>query len=151
MPIKSLEKYRTICPYCGANMFIGYKGTEICEILWNASNSSFSVKVRLGVCSHCSPEDHKVEIARSIPLAIARDSACTCGASMILEDHKITTDKESITFEGRYVCAVCGRSQDTLFTKIAEGLRKFWETTRKITIGPNGVSYEKAGSQDAKE
>lgn len=137
--------FRFYCPHCGASTFAAL--SKVCDISWNDKKKEFIVKLKLAICTQCNRSD-KVTYASnavliSIPTAIAQESTCSCGAPMALGDHRIIKESNDIIFEGQYACTVCNRKSNTLISKIAAGLINFWNKTKRIEIGPDGISYEK--------
>jgi hypothetical protein len=128
------------CPRCAASALIDHPAIDRCEISWDAENHRFAVAMTIAVCGYCGPI---TEVVRHIPVIIAEKSVCSCGSALVLKSHSLRRQGDCIEFDGQYVCESCHESKNTLVQKIGDGLVSFWKKTKKIEVGPKGVSYEK--------
>src|SRR5437868_2736667 len=93
------------------------------------------------LCAECSDVDDLM--IKELPLRIAEQSLCSCGATLKLTDHSIRTSSNDIEIEATYICVSCSVKKTSFVSRIMEGLAKLWRDTAVAEIGLEGVRYEK--------
>jgi hypothetical protein len=108
---------------------------------WDEDKRKFDVKLAF----YCMPCSHRFdeEPVKSLPLAIAQRSNCSCGAQLRLADFTLRQVNNDVEFEGTYVCPSCELKKRSLFGNIKRGLGRLWSDTKRIEVGASGVKYEK--------
>lgn len=143
---------RLRCATCGAAVLLDLPNVGDAEIRWEEELHRFVVSIALDIrCHSCCAAGHNqpqgTTILNLIPVVVAERSRCSCGATLVLGDHTLRKSGEFLEFEAEYVCDKCQRAEKTVLRSVGKALRSLWRTTRRIELGPTGVSYEKSDGQ----
>lgn len=140
---KANERKYNRCPLCGAPI----SSAKQYFIDWDQDKKEFLVQLAF----FCPPCHHRFEenLVKHLPVIIANDSLCSCGAKLILKDYTFRRTTNDIEFEGVYVCSNCTMKKRTILGNIKQGLEKLWGNTTKLEVGLAGVKYEKKGGTEA--
>lgn len=85
------------CPMCAAPM----QGMTAYDVRWEASAKLFQVVLSFPLPEHPSTAQQLVGV---LPQFIAERSRCSCGATLVLGDHKVSIDGMHGSFQGTFLC-----------------------------------------------
>lgn len=128
-----------ICPRC----FAPVRGAKRYFVEWSRDNHEFKVVLAFQ-CPPCQLHFEE-EIVQLLPVTIAQQSTCSCGATLMLRNHSIRrTADDEIEFEGLYTCDECTMEKRSFVGQLRSIARSVWNKMTKLEIGPMGVKFEKA-------
>ncbi len=137
---RDLQERTVTCPMCGAPI----DDAKRYSVDWDENRREFKVLLAF----HCWPCDSRFdeELIKRLPLLVATNSLCSCGATLNLSNHTVRRTKDDeVEFEALYVCQACASRKRSIVTRIKHTLHSLWRDSTKIEIGPGGIKYEKAG------
>jgi hypothetical protein len=127
--------YPRPCPVCGAWSL----NPESIDAQWEADVKRYHVVLTLSCLHHPIQSREEVEI----PLIIAENSACSCGKTLSLKNHKIKRVRNNIEFEGTYECDGCHSKKAMAWHDLKKTVGRIWKESKRITLGPEGVTFER--------
>ncbi len=144
--LNAIKKSIRRCPRCGDLGIL--REVNKCKISWSETEKTFTVSFAISAVCHsgpriCPQKWSQIVRMKDIPLAIAQESSCSCGSVLNLQDHVLKKNGDLVEFEGEYVCEKCQQSRNSLIKKIGKKLASLWKDTKKIEVGPKGITYEK--------
>lgn len=135
---------KSTCPMC-------YNPEQISEkyfVDWDDSKKEFHVSIGL----YCRPCGHRwnKKLMKALPLHIAQESHCSCGANLRLANFSISRGDDEIEFKGLYVCDKCSVKGHSVFGQLLKAVGALWRSTKKVEVGPTGIKFEKEAQSSAK-
>ena len=126
---------------CTANLFktAGNWDKSSLKIQWNAESKVFTVEfVGKGTIN---PKFEKF-LSQSMPIYIARSSACECGQALQLGDYQVNSANDDFRFEGCYFCPICKAKLAAEGKGIRNRIARWFSRLRKVQITTAGVDIE---------
>ena len=136
------DRDRVHCPQCAAAV----SGAKRYFIDWSNDNREFTVVLafQCGPC-HFRFEEENI---KTLPVAIASQSTCSCGATLSLRDYSLRrVSDDEVEFEGVYKCLVCAMEKRSLIGQLKSLVYRIWNKTTILEVGPTGVRLEKADGE----
>lgn len=128
------------CPHCGMLFY----GKRQVKIEWIDSEKCFRVYLVVK-CPCCGDIPQLMD---EIQLSIAKSSSCSCGSNLVLSNYTLNYIDDELHFDGIYICTSCKQKTASMYKKLVSTVRKIWNNTRAIEIGPTGLKYEKVTFED---
>ncbi len=131
---------KSVCPRCVLPLA---HGVTFSMTAWDESTRRYAVKFVFPV-QQISPRE--ADIMTTMPQAVARNSACSCGSPLELANHTIQINEGTLTFEAVYGCGKCNMKKQGVWRRIRMSITNFWSSTTKVQvqIAGTGLTYEKA-------
>ncbi|NIM17742.1 MAG: hypothetical protein GTO81_37660 [Candidatus Aminicenantes bacterium] len=126
----------TYCPMCKHPGHISDKYF----VEWNEKKKEFRVTVAL-FCWPCNFRWNEKSL-KTLPLDIALESRCSCGAQLSIGNYSIKRVRDEIEFRGTYYCEICKKNTSTIVSKLASAIAGIWSNVEKIVISPDGLSID---------
>jgi DNA-directed RNA polymerase subunit RPC12/RpoP len=136
-------RVEVVCPYCEVTSLISLPITREADVKWDEDQNRFLVSFSfLADCGY-GHRWNQIAVVKEVPLVITDASRCSCGSTLTLRNYALRKTEDLVEFEAEYICSACQKSNKTMLRTIGKALGSIWRKTRKIEIGPKGLSYEK--------
>ncbi len=83
------------------------------------------------------------DLACKIPLEVAENSICDCGATLKLGNNSVISKDDDFTFQGEFYCPECNKKRLTQKPRIRDFIIEWLTKLKKIEIKATGVNIEK--------
>ncbi len=110
------------------------------KIKWLNEKKAFFVSLK---GKQLKKENGLAELGHRIPIEVAKDSKCCCGATLQLGDYSVHSEKGDFVFSGEFYCPACNETYQAKKGGLMDTIKMFFRDLRKIEIKATGVSIER--------